>query len=116
MRIVERPPASPGVFGWFQSHQPFRFFLQVLFLGILLLMGLCPRPWRLWFARKVGLIVCVLLMLAAGCTPPILRIKTVHILKPPAKSTADVCVRYKGFEFCASVEIERIVQEVEVSP
>lgn len=104
------------VFFWFQNHQPFRFCLQALFVLMLLGLALIPRRSRIWFARKVGLLVCLLVILAAGCTPPTVRVKTVHIMTPPAKNTADVAVRYKGFEFTVSVEIERIVREVEVSP
>lgn len=61
-------------------------------------------------------LLLVAVLLAAGCTPPTVRVKTVHVMKPPAKNTADVCVRYKGFEFTVSVEVEKIVEEVEVSP
>lgn len=66
-----------------------------------------------WTFRILIVLTAVLgiLVTLGGCTLPTVRVKCVHLVEPPAKSTADVAVRYKGSEFVTSVEIERIQRE-----
>jgi hypothetical protein len=67
-------------------------------------------PW-IWAFRIALVITFVLgLIVSTGCTPPTVRVETVHLGK---KNTADVALRWKTHALRFVVDVERVVREVD---
>ncbi len=65
--------------------------------------------------RSITILFAVLL-LCSGCALPTVRVATVHIRQNQSENTADVCVKFRGREWCASVKVDKISYEVPVEP